>query len=133
MTRTSRCCISALFCTLVLALCAPLARADKWTEPTPEELSMTSQPQVPGASAVYLFYEETSTDDLHSFSVYARVKVLTEAGKDRANVEIQYAHWREGASFTVSEVEGRTIHSDGTVIPFTGKPYEKLIEKDQGV
>jgi len=94
---------------------------------------MTSQPQVPGASAVYLFYEETSTDDLHSFSVYARVKVLTEAGKDRANVEIQYAHWREGASFTVSEVEGRTIHSDGTVIPFTGKPYEKLIEKDQGV
>lgn len=124
-------CLAALIC--ILTLCAPLARADKWTEPTHEELTMTSQPQVPGASAVYLNYEETSTDDLHSYSVYARVKVLTEAGKDLANVEIHYAKWREGASFTVDSVEGRTIHSDGTVIPFTGKPYEKLIAKNQGL
>ena len=34
---------------------------------------------------------------------------------------------------TVEDIQGRTIHSDGTIIPFTGKPYEKLIEKTQGV
>ena len=125
--------LSTLLLALLFALASPFVRADQWTAPTPEELSMTSQPQVPGAAAVYLFYEETSVDNLHTFSVYARVKVLTEAGKDRANVEIHYARWREGAHFTVDGVEGRTIHSDGAIVPFTGKPYEKLLEKNQGV
>lgn len=126
--------LSALLFAFLFAVASPLARAaDQWTAPTPEELSMTSQPEVPGAAAVYLYYEETSEDNLHMFSVYGRIKVLTEAGKDKANVEIQYAHWREGANFTVDDVEGRTIHSDGTIIPFTGKPYEKLIEKGKGV
>ena len=29
-------------------------------------------------------------------------------------------------------IAGRTIHPDGTIIPFTGKPFDKLIEKTQG-
>jgi hypothetical protein len=116
----------------LLALAAPLARA-QWTVPTPEELSMTSQPQVPGASAVYLYREETTDDKLHMFSIYTRLKVLTERGKEFSNVELQFAHVSDGAGFTVEDIQGRTIHSDGTIIPFTGKPYEKLIEKTQGV
>lgn len=125
--------INILLLALLFGTALVPARADDWTAPTPEELSMTSQPQVPGASAVYLNYEEVARDDLHDFSVYARIKVLTDAGKDRANVEIRYASWREGASFTIGEVRGRTIHSDGTIIPFTGKPYDKLIVKTSGV
>lgn len=125
--------VKMLLLTLLLATVLPLAHADDWITPTPEELSMTSQPQVPGASAVYLNYEEIARDDLHDFSVYARIKVLSEAGKDRGNVEIKYASWREGASFTIGDVRGRTIHSDGTIIPFTGKPYQKLIMKTNGV
>ncbi len=35
----------------------------------------------------------------------------------------------QGRSFSIRAIEGRTIHSDGTVIPFTGKPYEKVLEK----
>ncbi len=117
----------------LLSLTGAVAHADQqWTTPTPEELSMTSQPQVPGASAVYLNREETTDDKLHMFSIYVRLKVLNELGKEYANVELQYAHLSEG-SLNVEDIQGRTIHPDGTIIPFTGKPYEKLIEKTQGV
>ncbi len=123
-------CLS-LFYALVL-IASPFARA-QWTVPTPEELSMTSQPEVPGAAAVYLFREEKTEDSLHLFSIYVRLKVLTERGKDYANVELEYEHNSEGGSTVIEGVQGRTIHPDGTIIPFTGKPYEKLVEKTQGV
>ena len=125
---------SLLRCTLIATLAAaasPLL-ADQWTAPTKEELSMTSQPEVPGAAAVYLNKEETTEDKLHAWSIYVRLKVLTEKGKDYANVELKYGSSNHGGGYTVSDIQGRTIHADGTIIPFTGKPYEKLIEKTQG-
>ena len=114
-------------------LSAFATRAEQWTPPTPEELSMTSQKEVPGAAAVYLFREETTDDKLHMFSIYTRLKVLTERGKEYGNVELTFAHASDGSGFTVEDVQGRTIHPDGTIIPFTGKPYEKLIEKGKDV
>jgi hypothetical protein len=133
MTRTSGrlLCCASLIGTL-LTLTSPSARA-QWTPPTPEELSMTAQPEVPGASAVYLFREETTEDDLHMFSIYVRLKVLAEGGKEHANVELGYASFDSGSGTSITDIAGRTIHPDGTIIPFTGKPYEKLIEKTQGV
>src|SRR5882757_1261004 len=114
-------------------LSAVSTRAEQWTVPTAEELSMTSQPEVPGASAVYLFREETTDDKLHMFSIYTRLKVLTERGKEYSNVELSFARSTDGNRFSVDDIQGRTIHPDGTIILFTGKPYEKLIEKTQGV
>jgi hypothetical protein len=116
----------------LLVLASPFAHA-QWTAPTAEELSMTAQPEVPGASAVYLFREETTEDDFHMFSIYVRLKVLTEKGKEYANVELEYASVADGGSTSITEIAGRTIHPDGTIIPFTGKPYEKLVEKTKGV
>jgi hypothetical protein len=107
------------------------ARA-QFTPPTDEELKMTSQPEVPGAAAVYLFREEITDDKLHSWSIYARIKVLTEKGKDLANVELRQYNSEDRGGYKVSDIQGRTIHPDGTIIPFTGKPFEKLIEKGQG-
>jgi hypothetical protein len=124
-----------------LARCLPLlsilaltsiARADQWTAPTAEELKMTSQPEVPGAAAVYLFKEEVTDDQLHMWSKYVRLKVLTEAGKEFANVELKQYSSSEGRGYTIKGIAGRTIHPDGTIVPFTGKPFEKLIEKGQG-
>ena len=97
----------------------PAARADQWTAPTPEELSMTSQPEVPGAAAVYLFREETTDDKLHMFSIYVRLKVLTERGKEYGNVELQllprarrrWLHrrrYRRAAPFTPTEPSSRS-------------------------
>lgn len=108
------------------------ARSEQWTTPTPEELKVTSQPQVPGAAAVYLFKEEITDDHLHMWSKYARIKVLTEAGKEYANVELKQYSSSKNGGYTIGGVAGRTIHPDGTIISFTGKPYEKLIEKGQG-
>ena len=55
-----------------------------------EELTMTSDPKAPGAAAVYLYREETE-DDPHAFrTIYARIKVLTDAGKSAAVVHINY-------------------------------------------
>ncbi len=124
--RTVDCC---LFLSLISL--TSIARADQWTAPTAEELKMTSQPEVPGAAAVYLFKEEITDDHLHMWSKYIRLKVLTEAGKDFANVEIKSYSSDEGG-YTISAIAGRTIHPDGTIIPFTGKPFDKLIEKGRG-
>lgn len=106
------------------------AGAQQWIVPTPEELSMTQQDGAPGAPAVYLYEEQTTDDSLHMYSFYVRLKVLTEGGKDRANVELPYLTGRSGMS--IDSLSGRTIHSDGTVVPFTGKPYDKLVDKTRG-
>lgn len=87
---------------------------------------MTSDPAAPGAEAVYLFREEKADDKLHMHSLYARIKILTEKGKEYGDVEIPAY---EGRTFSIRAVQGRTIHSDGTVIPFTGKAIEKLLVK----
>ncbi len=107
------------------------ARADQWAVPTKEELSMTSLPQAPGAAAVYLFREETTVDHLHMYSEYVRLKILTDGGKDRANVELKYQAGGD-MNYSVTDIAGRTIHPDGTIIPFTGKPYERMVVKTQG-
>lgn len=99
----------------------------QWTAPTPEELSMTSIPEVPGAAAVFLYKEEVADDSLHMQSFYYRIKVLTEGGKSRGDIELPYYAGESGV--TLDEIAGRTIHADGTIVPFTGKPYEKVVEK----
>ena len=111
-----------------ISLCAHSAFADSWIQPTAEELKMTSEPTVPGASAIYLYRNESVNDKLHIHTLYVRLKVLTEKGMDYGDVELNYD---QGRSFSIRAIEGRTIHSDGTVIPFTGKPYEKVLEKSK--
>ncbi len=91
--------LSAL-CPHLSRRCSLLAPTQQWIAPTPEELSMTSQPEVPGASAVYLYREETTDDKLHMFSIYVRLKVLTERGKEFGNVELNYEHVSDGIGFT---------------------------------
>jgi hypothetical protein len=104
----------------------PLFGAATWTQPTPEELKMTSDPAAPDAAAVYLFREETVDDKVHYHRLYARIKILTEKGKEEySDIEIPY----EAGMSNIRDVEGRTIHPDGTVVPFTGKPYDKELVK----
>ena len=124
MIRTDRWLLVASLATLSLPLAAG---AEQWTQPTAEELSMTSVPQVPGAAAIFLFREETADDSHHVQTFYVRLKVLTEGGKEFANVELPYASNEAGRS--IDNIAGRTIHPDGTVVMFSGKPYEKLVEK----
>ena len=89
---------------------------------------MTSEPAVPGAAAIYLYRNESVNDKLHVHTLYVRLKVLTDKGVEYGDVELSYD---QGRSFSIRAIEGRTIHSDGTIIPFTGKPYEKVLEKSR--
>ncbi len=113
-----------------LPLSAASLRAEQWTPPTAAELAMTSIPEVPNAPAVYLYKSQTTEDSLHMFSYYVRLKVLNERGKEYANVELPFL--AGSAGYSVDDISGRTIHPDGTIVPFTGKPYEKLVVKATG-
>lgn len=109
-------------CALLAGFLTGVTHAQQWVTPTAEELAMTSVAQVPGAAAVYLYREENTDDAFYSTKIYVRMKVLKDSGKDFANLELE----------NVSEFAGRTIHADGTVIPYKGKPYEKLVQKSKG-
>src|SRR5271157_296914 len=78
------------FAFLMFVAAVPMVSRAQFQPPTQEELSMTSDPKAPGASAVYLYREETADDPHHFSTVYARIKVLTEAGKDLATVHVVY-------------------------------------------
>jgi hypothetical protein len=111
---------------LIAIASSSLLRA-QFQQPTADELKMTTDPKAPGAAAVYLNIEESTDDPHHFYSYYARIKVLQEKGKELATVEIPYLH----GGFKVADIQARTIHSDGTVIPVTGKPEDLLILKKE--
>jgi hypothetical protein len=110
---------------LFLAAVSPAVVYAQFQPPTPEELKMTSDPKAPGADAVYLNIEEIANDPLHYQNYYARIKVLTEKGKELATVELPYL---KGNS-RVSDIKGRTIHADGTIYPLTVKPEDLMVAK----
>ncbi len=122
--------IFLLFCLLSVASIPALSAS--WTQPTPDELKMTSDPAAPDAPAVYLFREEIVDDKLQSHTLYARIKILSEKGKEAfSEVEIPYERGESGES--VSKVMGRTIEPDGSIVPFTGQPFNKEVVKANGV
>ena len=125
-----RSCLALLFPLAVSLLASPV-HSQQWTAPTPEELHMTSIAEVPGAEAVILNHEELHDDDNHMESTYYRIKILSEGGIHLGDVELQYDKRRDLRGTSVGDISGRTIQPDGTVIPFTGKPYDKLLHKDK--
>lgn len=114
----SRLVLLCLFCCLPIAL--PSSLLGQFQPPSKEELEMTSDPSAPGADAVYLYREEKTDDNLHYHSNYVRIKILTEKGKELATVRIPY----ERRNFKVTDIQGRTIHRDGTIVPLTAKPSD---------
>jgi len=107
---------------LLFAIASPALIHAQFQEPTSEELKMTVDPKAPGAAAVYL-YQEDVTDDVDLFQTYyERIKVLTEKGKELATIQIPY---RYGVD-TVTDIQGRTIHADGTIVPLTAKPADLM-------
>ena len=114
--------VSVRLALLFLAIAAPALVRAQFQPPTDEELKMTSDPNAPGAAAVYLYREETTDDHMHFHSYCERIKVLTEKGKELATIHIPYEH----GSFKVTDIKGRTIHADGTVIPLTASPSDLM-------
>ena len=110
---------------------ANVARADDWKPITPEELKMTSVTEAPGAPAVILYRQVDRDDASHATNEYdyMRIKILTEEGRDQANVIIPFEKGRT----SIINIRARTIQPDGKIIEFDGKVYEQMVEKTKGV
>jgi hypothetical protein len=107
---------------LALMVLASPAWCD-WPAIAPEDLKMTDLPQQKGAAAVVLLREEVANDPQNYHSVYMRIKILTEAGRRYADVEIPYSR----RNFRVEAVSGRTVHPDGSIVEFDGKVFDKMV------
>ena len=121
--------LAMIFCVVAANRLANVSGSD-WPPIKPEELKMTGVPEAPGAPAVILYRQVDREDKLFGSKehVYVRIKVLTEDGRKYADVEIPSLQGR----YDISSVRGRTVHIDGTVIPFNGKVYDRTILKSKG-
>ena len=121
--------IAVLLFLAAAATLAPSAHAStfKWIEPTQAELAMTEYPKAPGAPAVFLSFDETDNIYNHEVDLHVRIKVLNESGLDAANIQIP-SNVGDNNVFEHS-LYARTIHPDGSIIPFTGKPLD---QRDSG-
>ncbi|HLZ39983.1 MAG TPA: DUF3857 domain-containing protein [Candidatus Sulfotelmatobacter sp.] len=126
--------LRSLFLLTVVFVCVSFATA-AWAvgfQPVnPDELKMTSEPKAPGAPAIILFHQVDRDDrgrTAHE-DVYFRIKILTEEGRKYADIEIPF--FKEQGS--VGNIHARTIEPDGSIVPFTGKAFDKSIVKARGV
>lgn len=121
--------VTPAFCLLAFfAFTSPVAHAGAdWAPINPAELQMKDLPQQPGAPAFVLFREEVDDDQMHYHSVYMRIKVLSEAGRKYADVQIPYLK----RDYNITDIHARTIHSDGSIVEFQGKPYDKVVMKSK--
>jgi hypothetical protein len=65
---------------------------------------------------------------MHFHATYERIKILTEAGRAYADIELPYSR----KSSRIDSISGRTIHADGSIVPFAGKPFDKTVAKGRG-
>ena len=88
---------------------------------------MTSIKEHPGAGAVVLLREETDDNMNNSLTVFERIKILAEAGRDYADVALP-----SDRPFSINSISGRTVHSDGSILKFEGKPFDKAAINGDG-
>jgi hypothetical protein len=120
----------SFFLLAIALLCSSrrLFAFDDWQPISPDELKMTADPAHP-ADAIILYHEATVDDMTRHTHTYTRIKIFTEKGKDRANLEIPNdAHY-----IGISDIRARTIAPDGTITNFNGKAFDSTIVKSQGV
>jgi hypothetical protein len=107
-------------------------RAGEGFQPiSPAELKMTSEPLAPGAPAIIL-YRQVDRDDNSLTSHednYVRIKILTEEGRNYANVELPFVKGNDD----IAKVRARTIRPDGSIVEFDGKVIEQSLAKSRGL
>lgn len=129
MKRVLRALLILLFAVLTALLVSIPSRAADWPAVGRDELTMTSEPLAPGAVAVILNREETVDDINNVYRDYVRMKILREGGRDIADIEVLYPRrW-----YSVGDISGRTIHPDGSIVPFEVKPFDKTVIRGRGI
>jgi hypothetical protein len=114
----------------LLAISVVPARAQKedWLPVTQQDLEFKQVPGSPGADAVQLYFADFINDEEQTEFFYQRIKVLNEKGNRVADVEITIP-----PDGSISGLKARTIHPDGKIVEFTGKPFQKTVIKARGI
>ena len=115
-----------------LLAAGPTATAQKsafaWPPITPEDQQIKDVPGIPGAAAIQLYYSYYRDDNDEFVIEHKRIKILNEAGKRYADVQIKV-----DPGVLLTELAARTVHPDGTVAEFKGRPFDKTILKTRGL
>jgi Domain of Unknown Function with PDB structure (DUF3857) len=102
---------------ITLAMPITVGAADEWQPILPQDLSMTSEPNAPGAAAIILYRQVDRDDDRGFETDYVRVKILSESARDRYSIlRLQYFAEQQ----TLEDIQARTIHTDGGIYSFDG-------------
>src|SRR5437588_8499436 len=112
----------AVLCCLMIALHCYGQRSEDWLPITSPALAIKEVAGDPGAPAVQLYYADFRDDNYRYEFIYHSIKVLADAGRRYANVVIPVPK-----GCLLADLQARTIHPDGTIIPFAGRPYDKLL------
>jgi len=131
MVKRQRCALLLLLSLSVAvnAFCLNNAASSEFRDPTPQERAMTSVAFAPGAPAVVLNWHQLVNDRDSYRSEYVRIKILSEQGKKYGDVEVQHI----ALLSDVDHIKARTVRPDGTIAPFDGRTFDKVIVKVGGV
>ena len=111
-----------------LLLGATLAWAgDDFPPVNPVELAMKKDASNP-SNAEILYHETIINNRQHSIIQYYRIKIFTDAAKKYADIEIPNVR----DLLRLSDLKARTVLPDGTIVPFDGKVFDKVITKRHG-
>jgi len=119
-----------------LYLLASVARADEWPVVSPAELAMKAPQIEPKADAEALLWDVRVAHELGNgwirtdMSHYIRIKIFTEAGRDRlGTVDIPYITGER-----ISDVAGRTTAPDGKTVELQkDSVFDRTVVKSGGV
>jgi hypothetical protein len=98
-----------------------------WLPVSKEDLDLKDNPLAPGEPAMIL-YREVQTDSAKSYEThYTRIKILTDNGKEYANVEIPYIE----NEINVEQIQARTVAPDGKSLDFNGSIFDRAAVKSK--
>jgi hypothetical protein len=119
----------ALFvCLFASPVFAGFSQTQNFRPATPAELAMKGVDYAPGVPAAILDWVKIDDDTQAFSSEYYRIKIFSDEGKKYGDVEISYAPFYP-ISQRVTDISARTIQPDGTIVPFDGKIYDKVLYK----
>lgn len=123
-------CRTSLALTLILPLLfaafsskAPGQATDSWQPVPKEDLVLQDNHADPGSPAMILERQVYTDDEKRIQTEWVRIKIFTELGKAYADVEIPYLLKKT----SVENIRGRTVGTDGTIVPFGGAVFDKVV------
>ncbi|MET0646728.1 MAG: DUF3857 domain-containing protein [Pyrinomonadaceae bacterium] len=134
----------ALVCLLTLIFCAPpraFGRGDKdWKPVDPSEIALSAPTVEKDADAEALFWEVRVADEAEGYAPrtvlrhYVRIKIYNERGRESQSKVDILAPKFGGREIKISDIAGRTIKPDGTIVELKKEDiFERTVVKSGGL